>query len=452
MPEVKPEIQTFAKIKVVGVGGGGGSAINRMIQGQIKGVEFLAVNTDLQALQESLASSKLHIGKSTTRGLGSGMNPAMGLKSAEESQNEIREALKGADLIFITCGLGGGTGSGAAPKIAEIAKELGALTIAVVTKPFSFEGAPRKKVAEESFKEFQGKVDTLITIPNDRIWQIIDKKTPLLEAFAVMDEVLRQGVQGISELITLPGLINVDFADVNTIMENSGAALMGMGEASGDNRAIEAAKAAIASPLLEMSIEGAKGILFTITGGSDITMYEVSEAAKTITESVDNDARIIFGAVIDESLKDRLKLTVVATGFENNLNQNNLLRTQKPPASTPSYFVQPRPIERAEQESEPPQAEERKKEPEFTFDAKEMEKKTLGGEIHNELPKETPPEDENKINPAEVMTGPGGAPVAEPTPEKKPSSPTPKVASDPSNPPNDDEDLEIPAFIRRKMM
>ncbi|MFH0987873.1 MAG: cell division protein FtsZ, partial [Parcubacteria group bacterium] len=316
MPEVKPEIKTLAKIKVVGVGGGGSSAVNRMVQAKIKGVEFIVINTDLQALHTNLAGQKLQIGKSTTRGLGSGMNPSIGRKAAEESQNEIREALKGADMVFITTGLGGGTGTGSAPKVAEIAKELGALTVAVVTRPFSFEGGPRKRVADEGLKELMGHVDTLITIPNDRIWQIIDKKTPLMEAFGVVDEVLRQGVQGISELITLPGIINVDFADVKTIMENSGSALMGMGEASGDNRAIEAAKAAIASPLLEVSIEGAKGILFTVSGGPEMTMYEVSEAAKTITEAVDNDAKIIFGAVIDENLKDKIKITVVATGFE----------------------------------------------------------------------------------------------------------------------------------------
>jgi len=441
MPEVKPEIQTFAKIKVVGVGGGGGAAINRMIQAQIKGVEFLAVNTDLQALQENLASLKLHIGKSTTRGLGSGMNPAIGRKSAEESQNEIREALKGADLIFITCGLGGGTGSGAAPKIAEIAKELGALTIAVVTKPFLFEGEPRKKVAEEAFKEFYGKVDTLITIPNDRIWQIIDKKTPLLEAFAVMDEVLRQGVQGISELITLPGLINVDFADVKTIMGNSGAALMGMGEASGDNRAIEAAKAAIASPLLEMSIEGAKGILFTITGGSDITMYEVSEAAKTITESIDSDAKIIFGAVIDENLKDKLKLTVVATGFDADAVQNNILRAQKPPASTPSYFVPSKP-----QQNDSDQNKKKEKSADYNFDVKEMQKKALGEESNQKQevePSAPAPEDENKINPEEMISGPGNSVDAQQKEDAKPETQLNAAA---------DDDLEIPAFIRRKMM
>ncbi|MBT4723227.1 cell division protein FtsZ [Candidatus Falkowbacteria bacterium] len=424
MPEVKPEIQTFAKIKVVGVGGGGGAAINRMIQCRIKGVEFLVANTDLQALQSNLASNKIHIGKSTTKGLGAGMNPAVGRKSAEESQNEIREMLKGADLVFITCGLGGGTGSGAAPKIAEIAKELGALTIAVVTKPFSFEGGPRKTIAEEALKEFKNKVDTLITIPNDRIWQIIDKKTPLLEAFGVVDEVLRQGVQGISELITLPGLINVDYADVKTIMSDSGSALMGMGESSGDNRAIEAAKSAISSPLLEMSIEGAKGILFTITGGPDLTMYEVSEAAKSITESVDGDAKIIFGAVVDENLKDQLKITVVATGFDDIPGQSNIIRQSNNALDkTPHYFVaqEPRREEKVEERpapvSTPVAPASTPVQSPFSYDAKKLEQDTLNPEE----------KDVDRIKPEEVISKPGEANA-------------------------DDEDLEIPAFIRRKMM
>ncbi|HCC23478.1 TPA: cell division protein FtsZ [Candidatus Falkowbacteria bacterium] len=335
MPEIKPEIETVAKIKVVGVGGGGGSAVTRMIEADVKGVEFVAINTDLQALQHNPASHKVHIGRTTTRGLGAGMDPALGRKSAEESQNEIRELLKGTDLLFITCGLGGGTGSGASPVVAEIAKEMGILTIAVVTKPFSFEGGPRRRIAEESLENLSQKVDTLITIPNDRIWQLIDKKTPLIDAFKVVDEVLRQGVQGISELITLPGLINVDFADVRAIMRSSGSALMGMGIASGDNRAIEAAKAAVSSPLLEISVEGAKGILFTIAGGESLTMYEVSEAAKVITESVDADAKIIFGAVHNEKLKDEIKITVVATGFDEKVAKENILKVKHEPIN---YF------------------------------------------------------------------------------------------------------------------
>lgn len=345
MPEIKPEIQTIAKIKVVGVGGGGGAAVNRMIEAGVKGVEFVAINTDLQALQNSLADYKIHIGRTTTRGLGAGMDPSLGRKSAEESQTELREMLKGTDLLFITCGLGGGSGTGASPIVAELAKEMGILTIAVVTKPFQFEGGPRRRIAEEGLKELSDKVDTMITIPNDRIWQVIDKKTPLIEAFRVVDEVLRQGVQGISELITLPGLINVDFADVRAIMRSSGSALMGVGIASGDNRAVEAAKAAISSPLLEISIEGAKGILFTIAGGPNLAMYEVSEAAKIITESTDSDARVIFGAVTDEKLKDDIKITVVATGFDNKEIKENLLKIKHEPVN---YFGSPARREEAE--------------------------------------------------------------------------------------------------------
>ncbi len=315
MAEVKPAIETFAKIKVVGVGGSGGSAINRMIKSRIKGVDFLAINTDVQALHYSQASQKLHIGKTITRGLGAGMDPDLGQRAAEENQNEIRDVLRGSDMVFITCGLGGGTGTGASPIIAEMARDSGALTVAVVTRPFSWEGAQRLSIADKGFQELAGKVDAIITIPNDKILQIIDKKTSLLDSFAIVDEVLRQGVQGIAELITIPGLINVDFADVKAIMKDAGSALMGIGEAAGDDRAIEAAKIAIASPLLDLSMDGAKGILFAITGGPDLTMHEVNEAAKIITASADNNAKIIFGAVIDENLKNKIRITVVATNF-----------------------------------------------------------------------------------------------------------------------------------------
>ena len=315
MPEVKPEIETFAKIKVVGVGGSGSSAINRMIQSKIRGVEFIGMNTDLQALYYCLAPQKLQLGKNSTKGLGAGMDPEVGRRAAEESINEIRDLLKGADMVFVTCGLGGGTGSGAAPVVAEIARDSGALTVAVVTKPFSFEGAKRTEIAQRAYNELIDKVDTIITIPNDRILQIIDKKTSLIKAFDTVDDVLRQGVQGISELITIPGLINVDFADVKAIMSQAGSALMGIGRATGENRALEAAKAAIASPLLELSIDGAKGILFTIAGGPSMSMHEVNEAAKLITGNADPSAKVIFGAVLDESLKDAIKISVIATGF-----------------------------------------------------------------------------------------------------------------------------------------
>ncbi len=316
MPQVKPAIETFAQIKVIGVGGSGGSAVDRMVKEGIRGVDFIAMNTDVQALHHNNAAKKIHIGKSVTRGLGAGMDPEMGKRSAEESQNEIREALKDTDMVFITCGLGGGTGSGASPIIAEIARDLGVLTVSVVTRPFSFEGPQRKDIADSAYEELERNVDTIITIPNDRVLQIIDKKTSLLEAFKIVDDVLRQGVQGISELITVPGLINVDFADVKTIMQNTGSALMGIGMGNGDNRAVEAAKSAISSPLLELSIDGARGILFTITGGGSLGMQEVAEAAKIITSSADDDAKVIFGAVVDEGMGEDIRITVIATGFE----------------------------------------------------------------------------------------------------------------------------------------
>ena len=317
MTEVKPAVEAPANIKVVGVGGSGGNAINRMMEGGIKGVEFIAINTDIQDLNYNKSPLKIHIGKTITKGLGAGMNPDLGRDAAAESQNEIRDALKGADMVFITCGLGGGTGTGASPIIAELARDLGALTIAVVTKPFTFEGVQRRKIAERGQNELIGKVDAIITIPNDRIFQVIDKKTTILEAFGIVDDVLRQGVQGIAEIINTPALINVDFADVKSIMVNAGSTLMGIGQASGENRAIEAAKAAISSPLLEMSIDGAKGILFTITGGPSLALDEVHEAAKIITNAVDEEAKIIFGTTVDNNFKDEVRVTVIAAGFDN---------------------------------------------------------------------------------------------------------------------------------------
>ncbi len=313
--EVTPEISPVATIKVVGIGGGGNNAINRMISSDFANVDFISVNTDAQALYYNKAETKVHIGRDATRGLGAGSNPEIGKTSAEESLDELKLALKGADMVFITCGLGGGTGTGAAPIVASVAKELGALTVAVVTKPFSFEGAQRMKKAEAGFEELKRNVDTLITIPNDRILSIIDRKTPLTDAFSVVDEVLRQGVQGIADLITLHGLINVDFADVRAIMKEAGTSLMGIGYGAGENRATDAAKAAIESPLLDQSIKGAKGILFNVTGGDDLSMYEVDEAAKIITEAADPDANIIFGAVINEKYTGEMKITVIATGF-----------------------------------------------------------------------------------------------------------------------------------------
>jgi cell division protein FtsZ len=317
MARINPEIEAFAKIKVVGVGGAGGNALKRMIDSDIKGVEFVAVNTDAQDLHHSQAEHKVHLGKNLTRGLGAGMNPEVGRKSAEESKEEVYQAVNGSHMIFITAGMGGGTGSGASPVIAQAAKESGALTVAVVTKPFMFEGIQRKRIADAAFEELKKNVDTIITIPNDKILNIIDRNTPVLDAFSMIDDVLRQGVQGISDLITTPGLVNVDFADVSAIMKNAGSALMGIGSASGEDRAITAAKIAINSPLLDISIKGAKGVLFNVTGGKDLSMAEINDAANVIIESIDPDAQVIFGAVINEKLTDgELQVTVIATGFD----------------------------------------------------------------------------------------------------------------------------------------
>ncbi|MEI7425813.1 MAG: cell division protein FtsZ [Candidatus Moraniibacteriota bacterium] len=326
MAEIKPPVETFARIKVIGVGGSGGHGISRMIETKIKGVEFVAINTDAQDLHHNKAAEKVHIGKNLTKGLGAGMNPDIGRQAAEENRDEIQEVLKGADMVFVTCGLGGGTGTGAAPIVAEAAKELGALTVAVVTKPFSFEGAQRRAIAEEGLQNLRERVDTLITIPNDKLLQIIDKKTTLINSFKIVDDVLRQGVQGISDLITKPGIVNVDFADVRAIMSNSGSALMGIGIGTGENRAAEAAKAAINSPLLELSIDGAKGVLFNVSGSSDLTMLEINEAANIITEAIDPNAKVIFGAVVDETLKKgEVQITVVATGFdEDRINESRM--------------------------------------------------------------------------------------------------------------------------------
>ncbi len=403
MPQVKPDIEAFAKIKVVGVGGSGGAVVNRMVASKIRGVDFVVMNTDIQALHYNSAPHKIHIGKSVTRGLGAGMDSEIGRKAAEESQNEIRDALKDTDMVFITCGLGGGTGSGAAPVVAEVAKEMGALTVAVVTKPFSFEGPQRMTIAEKAWEELAKHVDTIITIPNDRILQVIDKKTTLLDAFKIVDDVLRQGVQGISELITIPGLINVDFADVKTIMRDTGSALMGIGTGTGESRATEAAKMAISSPLLELSIDGAHGILFTITGGPDLTMSEVSDASKIITSSASGDAKIIFGAIIDETMTGSMRITVVATGFDE--RRPSALKEEEAPSQNffaggkymPSSFLR-----RAQREEE---------------------------------------EEEKKFK--NFVQKPSFAPPTSHPAQTPPANPAPKAGSD--------EELEIPAFIRKKM-
>jgi cell division protein FtsZ len=313
---VDPAIETFARIKVVGVGGAGGAAINRMVEAGVEGVEFVAINTDAQALHNSLASVKIHIGKDTTRGLGAGADPSVGEKAAEESHEEIKAALEGADMVFVTIGAGGGTGSGAGHVIAKIAKDMGILIVGFATKPFAFEGEKRRRNADAAIEKLRSAVDTLIIIPNDRLLQTIDRQTPLLEAFKVADDVLRQGVQGISDLITVHGLINLDFADVKAVMSNAGSALMGIGRASGENRAITAAQQAIDSPLLEVSIDGARGILFNVIGGQDLSMHEINAAAEAITAAADPDANIIFGATISPELDGEVIITVVATGFD----------------------------------------------------------------------------------------------------------------------------------------
>lgn len=418
MAEVKPDIETGAKIRVVGVGGGGGSATNRMIKEKIRGVEFIAVNTDIQALDQNLAEEKIAIGKTVTRGLGAGMSPEIGKRAAEENANDVRNALAGSDMVFLTGGLGGGTGSGALPEIAKVAQDLGALTVAVVTKPFTFEGAQRKRVADDAHASLSEFVDTIITIPNDRVLQIIDKKTSLLDAFQIVDDVLRQGVQGIAEIITLPGLINVDFADVKAIMKDAGSALMGIGSASGENRAVEAAKEAIASPLLELSIDGAKGILFTITGSSDLAMYEVAEAAKVITGSADDDAKVIFGAHVDESMEDEVRITVVATGFDQK-------DKRKTPGLAGDVEIAPQSTWKVQAKAEPSTGVARETSSLF-------KKHSLTDESLNEPePSNELPEDKAQFELSKV-------------PKRE------KERVDKEDP--DDEDLGIPAFIRRKMM
>ncbi len=316
MPQVDPAIETFARIKVVGVGGAGGAAINRMVDAGITGVDFVAINTDAQALHHSKANHKVHIGQETSRGLGVGADPALGRKAAEESMEDIEKAVKGADMVFVTIGAGGGTGSGAGYIVAKAAQDAGALVVGFATKPFAFEGEKRRRNAEEAIDKLSHNVDTLIIIPNDKLLQTIDRRTPLLEAFKVADDVLRQGVQGISDLITVHGLVNLDFADVKTVMSNAGTALMGIGRASGENRAVDAATQAISSPLLEVSIDGARGILFNVIGGLDMSMHEINTVAETITAAADEEANIIFGATINPDLEGELIVTVVATGFD----------------------------------------------------------------------------------------------------------------------------------------
>lgn len=403
MPQVKPQFETFARLKVVGVGGSGCNALTRMIEARIHGVEFIAINTDAQALHNSPANIKVHIGKSLTRGLGAGMNPDVGRQAAVDTKEEIQAALRGADMVFIAVGLGGGTGSGAAPVVADIAREMGTLTIAVVTKPFMFEGAARMRIAEEGLNLLKEKVDSIIVIPNDRILSIIDRKTPVREAFRVVDDVLRQGVQGISDLITRHDMINVDFNDVKKVMANSGSALMGIGVASGDDRAIEAAKMAINSPLLDVSIEGAKGVLLNLRGGDDLAMAEVAEAASIITQHVDRDANIIFGIGYDvegELKKGDIKVTVIATGFANGIQ----------PARPTTILNQANRTGMNLFDSEP---------------ITPMPVRSTSGR---------PQQQEHRASTADYL-------------QSQAQQTTPKEITDPSV----EDDLDIPAFIRRKM-
>ncbi len=445
--EVKPDLQTFAKIKVIGCGGGGGSVINRMAMSSIQGVELIAVNTDAQALHHSDAQHKIHIGKNTTKGLGAGMNPEVGRAAAEESAEELAQAIAGADMVFITCGLGGGTGTGSAPVVAELAKEAGALTVGVVTKPFSFEGTQRRSIAEAGFQELQSKVDTLISIPNDRLLQIIDKKTSLIDAFSIVDDVLRQAVQGISDLITVPGIVNVDFADVKAIMSERGAALMGMGMGSGENRAVQAAKESIESPLLEMSIAGARGILFTITGDSDLTMVEIEEAARVITESADPDCKVIFGAIVDERMQGNVKVTVIGTGFDRAGAQKEGVSSGKYMQGMGSSFGAPA-VQRAKPGmmgmSQIPAGVDRLRKPALSSESGLFKPKTIQHMSPVAPAQEQPARAEfltSRQQPASVGMG-GGFGSSSGSGMGSSSAPSKKEAED---------ELDIPAFIRRKM-
>jgi cell division protein FtsZ len=414
MEQIKSDVESFARIRVVGAGGSGNNAVNYMVGAKVKGVEFIAINSDAQDLHHSLAKKKIHIGKNLTRGLGAGGNPDMGRRAAEETREEINNAIKGSDMIFITCGMGGGTGTGAAPVIAKIARDSGALTVGVVTKPFLFEGQERMRLALQGIEELKKEVDALIIIPNDRLLAIVDKETTVQNAFQQCDNVLKQAVEGISDLITMPGIINVDFADIRSVMENAGSALMGVGVSTGEKRAEEAARSAINSPLLEVSITGAKGVLFAIAGGDDLGMLEVQDAARIITESIDPQARVIFGAIKDEKLKkNEIKVTVIATGFPEESGREHTISRRAPVA-------QPTPEPEEERAAEP------------------------RGRIFNSLgtPRRPEPED----TPAPVMT-----PKVE-TMEPKPE--LPRRDPKPVDPIDEEEDDwgAVPAFLRRSKL
>jgi cell division protein FtsZ len=412
MEQIRTDVESFARIRVVGVGGSGKNAVNHMVSSKVRGVEFIAINSDAQDLHHSLAKKKIHIGKNLTRGLGAGGNPDMGRRAAEETREEISNAIKGSDMIFITGGMGGGTGTGSAPVVAKIARESGALTVGIVTKPFLFEGQERMRLALAGIEELKQEVDALIIVPNDRLLAIVDKETTVQNAFEQCDNILKQAVEGISDLITMPGIINVDFADIRSVMENAGSALMGVGISSGEKRAEEAAKGAINSPLLEVSITGAKGVLFAIAGGDDLGMLEIQDAARVITESIDPQARVIFGAIKDEKLKkNELKVTVIATGFpeESDSGNNSYNISRRAPSVTETK----------------PEAEE--------------EPEVVRGKIFNSLPKK-----------------PAEKPKTEVEPEKSNSTTPPKRDPKPVDPDEDTDDEDdwgaVPAFLRRSKL
>ncbi|OGG85698.1 cell division protein FtsZ [Candidatus Kaiserbacteria bacterium RIFOXYB1_FULL_46_14] len=417
MEQIKTDVESFARIRVVGVGGSGGNAVNHMVSSKIKGVEFISINSDAQDLHHSLAKKKIHIGKNLTRGLGAGGNPDMGRRAAEETREEIANSLKGSDMIFITGGMGGGTGTGASPVVAKIARESGALTVGVVTKPFLFEGQERMRLALQGIEELQREVDALITIPNDRLLAIVDKDTTVKNAFGMCDDILKHAVEGIADLITMPGIINVDFADIRSVMENAGSALMGIGTASGDKRAEDAARAAINSPLLEVSINGARGVLFAVAGGDDLGMLEIQDAARIITESIDPHAKVIFGAIRDDKLKkNEVKVTVIATGF---------------------------PEGREGRESSPLSRAERAVE-----NADREEEVSVRGRIFNSI--SIPRREENEERPSVTETPPRREPIVAREPAVVRPEPKPV---DPVDEDNEDDDWgAVPAFLRRSKL
>jgi cell division protein FtsZ len=439
MGQIKPAFETFARIRVVGVGGAGNKVIQRMMASNIHGIDFVAVNLDAQDLNVANAQTKILIGKNLTRGLGAGMNPEVGRQAAMDSSDEIADALKGSDMVFITAGMGGGTGTGAAPVVAEIARDIGALTVGVVTKPFAFEGAARGRIAEQGWQLMKEKVDSLITIQNDRLLSIIDRKTPLLEAFAKVDDVVRHGVQGISDLITIPGIINVDFADVKAIMSNSGSALMGIGHGMGDDRAVEAAKMAINSPLLEIAIDGARGLLFNVSGGPDLAMSEISDAARVITEKIDPNAKVIFGSVFDDKLKKgEIKVTVIATGFNVSDSQ-----PQHPESHSAllndvfaNSFARPTPPVQPPPQTAPPRGM-----PSMGSFGNGSSNGAYGMGNGNGMSSNIPSHEYNRGF---------GAPPQTPPPQFIPATPA-SVREAPETIIDDEDSFEIPAFIRRKM-